>query len=145
VGEGIMSSSHQSNRTLTKNKWKQTRSVIKTYSVALSENKAQILLKQPINDFKILLLCWEFIEIYVKSSLWSETTVLKSALQQQAQQYFVYAHANESKRSTTVMKNVFTLQQTPAAGTQNSIDAGHYGYCQWPAKSCEIYESSDNQ
>ena len=38
-------SSYQSNRILTKKKSKQTRSLIKTHSVALSENKAQILLK----------------------------------------------------------------------------------------------------
>jgi len=43
------------------------------------------------------------------------------------------------------MKYVFTLQQIQAAGRQNSTDAGYYGYCQWSAKSCEIYESSDNQ
>jgi hypothetical protein len=43
---------------------------------------------------------------------------------------FAYAHENETKRSTTIMKNVFALQQIRAAGIQNSTDVGYYGYCQ---------------
>ena len=45
LSEKKIFSSYQSNRILTKKKSKQTRSLIKTHSVALSENKAQILLK----------------------------------------------------------------------------------------------------
>ena len=43
---------------------------------------------------------------------------------------FAHAHENESKISTPIMKNVFTLQQIQAAGIQNSTNARYYGYCQ---------------
>jgi hypothetical protein len=47
----------------------------------------------------------------------------------------------KQEKQRTIIKSI----QIQAAGIQNSTDEGYYWYCQWPAKSREMYEGSDNQ